>query len=269
MPVLDILERDGRLHWDASCLLLSTIMAPDDAELRRQYAAQLRLEKIKLLPNAADFLTKRDYVLARKFEDRNRIKQMMQTRRINSILAGAMLWDLQTAVTAHPQVASKSRIEFTIDRISIAHKKIGSLATIRSAWRQFRPVIHWCAALAYQCRVFGLPFPQRPEVEYIGDLVLADFLALGRIFLGFAREYVDFPVGHRSSFWTTPEIPLATPRHPGWPDAHIARQGVELGREFLVTASDYVIERERVERKWLISGPARRFEIARGRQERP
>jgi hypothetical protein len=204
VPILDILEPDGRLRWDASCLLVSTIMAPNDSELRRQSGAQLRLEKAKLVPNAADFLTKHDHVLARRFGARKRIEQIMQTRRIHSTLAGAILWNLHTAVAAHPEVASKSKIEFTMDRISIAENKMGSLATLRSAWRQFRRVIHWCAALAYQSRVFSSPFPQLPAVGYVGEVIVADFLALGQIFLAFAQEYVEFPPGKRGAFWMTP-----------------------------------------------------------------
>jgi hypothetical protein len=270
VPVLKILDRDGRIRWDASVLLVSTIMVPGDGEeeLRRQYGAQLRLEKANALPGGEALLTTRDHVLAGKFRARNRISQMMQTRRIHSVLAGAMLWDLHTAVTAHPDVASKSKVEFTIDRISIAEHKIGSLATVRSAWREFRRVIHWCAALAYQSRVFRSPFPQLSDVGYVGDVVIADFLALGRTFLAFAKEYVEVPPGQRSSFWTTPEFALATPRQPGWPDAHVLRGSIELGPEFLSTASNYVIERDSVERPWLISGPVRRFKIARDRPKR-
>ena len=244
-------------------------MVPGDGELelRRQYAAQLRVENANGLPDGGTRLMRRDHVLAGKFRARKRVRQMMQTRRIHSDLAGAMLWDLHTAVAAHPEVASKNKIEFTIDRISIADHKIGSLATVRGAWRQFRRVIHWCAALAYQSRVFKSPFPQLPEVGYVGDVVIADFLALGQIFLAFAKEYVDFPTGQRSSFWTAPEFTLAAPRQPGWPDAHVLRRGIELGPEFLATAADYIIERDRVDRDWLISGPARRFKIARDRQK--
>jgi hypothetical protein len=143
-------DDDGRLLWDASCLLVSTIMVPGngDRELRAQYAAQLRLEKANALTDGKTLLRTRDHVLAGKFRARKRIDQIMQTRRIHSALAGAMLWDLHTAAAAHPKVATKSKIEFAIDRISIAQNRLGSLATIRDAWRQFRSVIHWCAALA-------------------------------------------------------------------------------------------------------------------------
>jgi hypothetical protein len=160
VPMLEILDDEGRLVWDASCLLVSTIMVPanGDRELRAQYAAQLRLEKAIALPDGETLLRKRDHVLAGKFRARKRINQIMQTRRIHSALAGAMLWDLHTAAAAHPNVATKSKIEFAIDRISIGQNKLGSLATIRDAWRQFRSVIHWCAALAYQYKVFKIPF---------------------------------------------------------------------------------------------------------------
>jgi hypothetical protein len=270
VPVLDLLNHDGRLRWDASSLLVSTIMVPGDGdrELRRQYAAHLRVENADGLPNGGTRLTRRDYVLAGKFRARNRVYQMMQTRRIHAVLAGAMLWDLHTAVATHADVASKSKIEFTIDRISIVQDKIGSLATVRSAWRRFRQVIHWCAALAYQARVFRSPFPQLPEVGYVGEVVIADFLALGEIFLAFAREHVEFPPSQRPSFWTTPKLASAMPRQPGWPDAHVLRPGIKLGPAFLATASDYVIERDRIEREWPISGPGRRFEIANERQKR-
>jgi hypothetical protein len=165
VPILDILNLDGRLRWDASSLLVSTIMVPEDGEreLRRQYAAQLRVENANGLPDGGARLTRQDHVLAGKFRARKRVRQMMQTRRIHSVLAGAMLWDLHTAVAAYPEVASKSKVAFTIERISIAQGKLGSLGTMRYAWRQFRPVIHWCAVLAYQWRVFSSPFPQLLE----------------------------------------------------------------------------------------------------------
>jgi hypothetical protein len=270
VPSLDILATDGRLRWDASCLLLATIMVPDNdhRQLRQEYAAQLRVEKANGLPGGEVHLIKRDYVLAAKYRARKRIVQTMQTCRIHSILAGAMLWDLQTAAAAYPAIASKSKIEFTIDRISIAQEKLGSLATLREAWRQFRPVIHWCAALAYQWRVFGRPFPQNADIGYVGDVVISDFFALGNIFLAFAKEYVDFPSGNRPTFWRSLEIDAVTSRRPNWPDAHLLAEGITLSAEFLSTATEYIIERDRLERSWLISGPGRRFDIARNRRNR-
>ena len=262
MRVLNILNGDGRLHWDASCSLISLIMVPDNQELQREYKAALRIEKAGGLSGGGRHLTKRDHILAAKFGRRDRIGQLMQTRRIHSVLAGAMLWDLHTAAELHPGVASKNKIEFTIDRISIAEKKLGSLATLKSAWRRFRPVIHWWAALAYQTRVFGLPFPQRPEVGYVGDVVIADFLALGQIFLTFAKDRVDFPEGRPPTFWTAKAPALPASRAPTWPDAHALRPGIELSRDFLATTLKYVIEGDRVNRDWLISGPARRFGLA-------
>jgi hypothetical protein len=270
VPELNILGCDGRLRWDASSLLHSTIMFPEngDQELRRQYAAHLRIVEAKGLPDGGTLLTKRDHILAGKFRARKRIRQTMQTRGIHSILAGAMLWDLHTAVAAHPGVASKSKIEFTIDRISIAEGKTGSLGTVRDAWRKFRRVIHWCAALAYQSRAFKSPFPQLPEIGYVGEVVILDFLALGRTFLAFAKAHVDFPPGQRPSFWTTQEFALAVPRQAGWPDTHMLMGGIELGPEFLTTASDYVVETDRLNRDWLVSGPRRRFKIARDLKKR-
>jgi hypothetical protein len=179
-----------------------------------------------------------------------------------------MLWDLYTAIADHPDIASKNKIEFTIDRISIVHERLGSLATLRSAWRQFRPVIHWCAALVYQSRVFGRPFPQNQEIGYAGDVVISDFLALGNIFLAFAKEYVEFPGGGRPAFWRSPHIDPVTSRRPGWPEAHLLAEGITLSAEFLSTASEYVIERDRLERSWLITGPRRRFAITRNRRNR-
>lgn len=165
MPALDVFDQDHRLRWDASCRLLATVMIPEDRnrELRRQFTAHLRVEKANAQPGGAARLTKKDQVFASKFRARQRIAQIMQTRRVLAGLAGAMLWDLHTAVSSHPGLVSKSKIEFTIDRISIAQGKLGSLATLRDVWRRFRPVIHWCVAMAYQARVFGSPFPQSPE----------------------------------------------------------------------------------------------------------
>jgi hypothetical protein len=269
MPTLNIIAEGGQLRRDASCLLVSTIMMPDDALLRQEYAATLRLERARTLPDGGEMLllTKRDQVLAGKFARRQRILQMMQTRRIHSALAGVMLWDLHTAVTAHPAVASKSKIVFSIDRISKSQYKLGTRTTLRAAWRQFRPVIHWCAALAYQLRVFGRPFPQDAETGYLGDVVVYDFLSLGEVFLDFAREYIDFPVGERPSFWTVPGIALPISRNPSWPDAHMLRPGISLEAKFLETASRYVVEREGLVREWLNTGPSRRFSIARSVQK--
>jgi len=261
MPVLNILNGDGGFQWDASCSLLSLIMVPDDPKLRREYKAKLRIERAGGLPVGDSRLTKEDRVLAAKFARQNRIDQLMQTRRTHSILAGAMLWNLQTAAGRHPEVASKNKIEFTIDRISIAEEKLGTLATLRSAWRRFRPVIHWCAALAYQARVFGSPFPQRSDVGYIGDVVIADFLALGHNFLTFAKERVEFPEHERGSFWTAPIAVLSAARNPAWPDAHVLRADTQLSAPFLATVSGYVVEDNRVSRDWLVSGPRRRFAL--------
>jgi hypothetical protein len=264
MPQLAVLDRsNGRLRWDASSLLLSTMMLPDHAPLRKEYAAALRLQTAQGLPEGRELLTKQDHVLAGKFERRPRISQIMQTRRIHSVLAGALLWDLHTAATTHPDIATKNKMEFAIDRISIAQSKIGTRATIRSAWHQFQSVVHWCAALAYQWRVFGAPFPQNPESQYVGDVVISDFLALGNVFLSVARNYIHFSTGRRPVFWTAPNIPTIEPRRPGWPEAYALEQGFELTPAFLDAASRYVVVRDQLHRDYLISGPARRFEIAR------
>jgi hypothetical protein len=263
VPRLEILNKDnGHLRWDASSLILSTMMVPDDAALRSEYAATLRLETATGRPDIQQDVSKRDRVLARKFERRARIEQIMHTRRIHSALAGAMLWDLHTAASSRPDLASKNKVTFAIDRISIAEGRIGSKATLQSAWRRFRPVLHWCAALAYQSRVFDAVFPQDPEHGYVGDVIISDFLSLGEAFLAFARECVEFPSG-RPAFWTTPTIPTIGPRDPAWPDAHVLRQGYELSPDLIDAASNYVVERDRLKRDWLISGPARRFELAK------
>jgi hypothetical protein len=262
VPRLEILNKDnGHLRWDASSLILSTTIVPDDVVLRSEYAAALRLQTTEGRPEAR--LTKRDRVLAGQFERRARIKQIMQTRRIHSILAGAVLWDLHTAAASHPDLTSKSKVEFAIDRLSIAANKMGSGATLRSAWRCFRPVLHWCAALAYQSRAFGSVFPQHPETGYVGEVVISDFLSLGDAFLAFAREYVEFPSG-RPAFWITSRRPSIERRQPGWPDANVLREGCELSPELINAVSTYVVERDRLKRDWLISGPARRFDLAHG-----
>jgi hypothetical protein len=259
VPLLDILDGEsGRMRWDASCLLLSTIMVPDDTQLRKQYAAELRIQKAGGHPAHEPLLTKSDHVLAAKFKRHPRIDRIIQTRRLHSALAGAVLWNLHTAAATQPGIASKNKIEFTIDRISSAQNKIGSRATLRSAWRQFRPVIHWCAAVAYQSRVFGSVFPHLPEIGYVGDVVILDFLVLGRAFLEFASENVDFPGGQRPAFWTTSNIAAVIPRRPDWPDAHLIRPGIEHGPEFLGTASRYVVERDGLARKWITDRPSRR-----------
>jgi hypothetical protein len=97
----------------------------------------------------------------------------------------------------------------------------------------------------------------------VGDPVTSDFLALRDIFLIFAREYVEFPVGQRPSFWVIPPFTSVASRQPGWPDAHALRQGIELGQEFLATASGYVVERDGIDRDGLSTGPGRRFDLAR------
>jgi hypothetical protein len=84
--------------------------------------------------------------------------------------------------------------------------------------------------------------------------------------LGFAREYVETPSPHRSYFWTTPVV-SAYARLPGWPDAHVVRQGFKLSPEFPDLARQYVVKRDEIKREWEVSGPARRFEIARKSQK--
>jgi hypothetical protein len=269
VPQLDILDRKaGRLRWDAASLILSTIIVPDDTSLRSQYAAALRLQTANGRPDGEQRLTRPDKLLAGKFERRPRIEQIMQTRRLHSSLAGAMLWDLYTAAEAHPELVSKNKIEFTIDRISIAKKKLGSKATLRKAWRQFRPVLHWCAAMAYQSRVFQSVFPQYPEIGYVGDVVISDFLALGEMFMAFAKEHVEFQ-GRRPAFWVASSAPTISTRRPDWPDAHILMEGFELRPEFLDVASRYVVERDGLERPWVTSRPARRSISARRSAKNP
>jgi hypothetical protein len=212
-------------------------------------------------------LRKDDYILADKFKKRKRIDQMIQTRTYRVNLAGAKLWNLHTAAATHPEVASTNKIEFAIDRISISENKIGSRAVQQLVWRQFRPVIHWCAAWSYQLQTFKAVFPQSVDDQYVGDVVIVDFLSLGDIFLDFVKRTIRLPAG-QPEYWTTPRLPAMTPRQPGWPDAHVLRPGIMLRPEFLQTASEYVLEAKQLARKWLVSGPGLRAEIIRRRNQK-
>lgn len=243
MPSLQITYDDGRFRWDAYSTLISTIMVPDQQALRREYESALKLQMAKGLPDVERLLTKNDRVLAKAFDRRPRLRKLMATRQLHSKLAGAVLWDLHTATASHPEIATKNKIEFTIDRISVAAGKAGARASLRQVWRQFRPVIHWCAALAYHGQVFGRPFPADPSIGYGADAVLSDFLTLGSTFLTFARKVVEFPEGASASFWTAPVSTPVEPRQPEWPDAHVIASGITLDPEFLKTAAGYVDEK--------------------------
>lgn len=219
MPLLDLVDTKGKLPWDASCRLFSTIIVPeeDQADLRSQYEAKLRVDNARPLPNARKLLSRSDRERARQFQDQRRVDLMIQTRRKNTILAGLVLWNLKAANDACSEWAKKDRIEYAIDQVSISDNKLGTKSDLEKAWRQFRSVIHWCAALAYEYRILGRPFADNSSVGYDATAALIDFLYLAQEFEPIADEFVYFEPEGEPYRWKLQTLPEALERQPGWP----------------------------------------------------
>jgi hypothetical protein len=132
------------------------------------------------------------------------------------MLAGLVLWNLKAAKDAYPQWARKDRVEYAIDQVSVEAEKLGTKSDLEKAWRRFRSVIHWCAALLYENRVLGQPFAHNPEIGYYPNAVVIDFLYLGQEFEIVAEEHVYFPESPPYR-WRLRSLPEAPSREFGWP----------------------------------------------------
>ena len=221
MPVLDLTAK-GELRWDANGVLLATILFPDDPELRIGFEARWRAEHKAQIPASALLFRRTTHEPAKRFSAEPSIRRKVKKRRRQVERIGTLLW-LQAAHSMTSQAdATENRAGYAITEVAPL-----SRSTIKRDLAVFRGVIHWCAAISYQRRIFGAPlrcYPDLGPISYTRTAALFDFLRLGEQFLAFARDSGCF-AGTRSflperDLWILPSAlrNLAPDREPLWPD---------------------------------------------------
>ena len=112
----------------------------------------------------------------------------------------------------------------------------------------YRGVVHWCAAVAYQRKIFGAPllcYPNLGPAEYSIYMAIWDFLRLGHEFYSFARDNGCFAttMSFRAErdLWTLPlgiEV-VAPKRADTWPDCDRIRASALPDPAVLASLHDY------------------------------
>jgi hypothetical protein len=237
MPELDILDKDGSLRWDAPGRLEATIYFPDRIDFLLQYEARWRAEHKHLLPSRKRLNEKTTHGPARTFGARSTMvmKNELRKRREQIERIGTALW-LQAVLNevARPD-ASENKVAFWLASFADGGSTHTSRATLKRDLTRYRGVIHWCAAMSYQRRVFGSPLRRHPDLgppKYTIYAALFDFLELGDQFYGFACDSGTFAEAGRfkpeRDLWTLPEgvKSLAPRRDKAWPDCNRVRADV-------------------------------------------
>jgi hypothetical protein len=250
MPVLDIVDRNGGLRWDAAGCLEAVIYFPRKPDLRGQYEARWRAEHKALLPLGRRFTTAATHDPARSFGGRelDAMRKTLAKRRVRAERIGTALWFQAYLSKTDPPHATESRVGWVLSEIAKGDSIRVSRSTIKRDWSEYRGVVHWCAAVAYQRRVFGAPllyYPSIGPLGYSADAALWDFLRLGHEFFLFASESGCFTptksFDPQRDLWTLPPDPgrLAPRREITWPDYHRVRSDVPPNPDVLELLPHY------------------------------
>ncbi len=234
MPVLDVLNKDGALRWDALGTILGTIYFPREADLRQEYAARWRAEHKSLLPAGNRLWEKTTHGPAKAFGRRNAIAALERQRRQQIERVGTASWLQAFLSKIDPSNASETKSGYLLAEFG---KRAGievSRSTVKRDWARYRGVIHWCAAISYQRRIFGAPLLCHPDIgppDYSNLAALFDFLKLAHQFFAFARDSGCFAATPsfkpERDVWTLPAGGLVAPvREPAWPDCDRIRATV-------------------------------------------
>jgi hypothetical protein len=250
MPVLDILERDGVLRWDTPGILEAAIYFPREQDRRAEYEARWRAEHKGLLPPGKRLTKATTHGPAKRFGGKRleANRAALRKLRVKIERVGTLLW-LQAVLS---QIDSPNATESKADYVMGELDKQGGIKTSRSTLRRdrvtHRGVVHWCAALAYQRRVFGAPFPCHPLIgppDYSPYEALWDFLRLGHQFFEFADDSGCFsatPSFHRDrDLWEPPAgiAGVAPKRRNTWPNCHRVRADVIPGADVHAALETY------------------------------
>jgi hypothetical protein len=227
VPEIEILDADGGLRWDAPGILEALVYFPDHPGRRARYEARWRTEHRALLPSDKRLSRAKTYNLAKTIGGKNREgdRALLRKRREAIERVGTALWLQAVLSKIDPADATESRVSYALGEIGQGERMRTSRSTIKRDWRTNRGVVHWCAAIAYQRKIFGTPFPCYPVIgppDYGTYEALWDFLRLGHEFYAFARDSGCFVA--TASFdpdpWTLPPGvgAIAPRRKPHWPD---------------------------------------------------
>jgi len=227
MPVLDILAEDGGLRWDACGRLEAVLYYSRKPNLRAEYEARWRAEHKHLLPEGKRLFTRTTHAPAKAFSGHLALRGGLRKARERVERIGTALWLQAVLSREDPPSATENRVSFALQELYGV-----SRSTIKRDWSDYRGIVHFCAAIAYQRRVFRAPFLHYPDLgphEYSMDAALFDFLRLAHQFFAFARDSGCFAPTRRFSpqrdLWTMPSglETLAPARHETWPDCHRIR----------------------------------------------
>jgi hypothetical protein len=221
MPELDLIAK-RELRWDAEGALVAAIYFPDDAELRAGYEARWRAEHKGRLPPRTQLRVTTTHEPAKRFSAHASIGGKLRKRRQRIERVGTLLL-MQAAVSkTSPLDATESRVEHALTEVAGL-----SRSSSKRDLNDFRGVIHWCAAIAYQRKNFGSPLRSHPQlgpVSYTPTAALFDFLRLGHQFFAFARDSGCFAPTEtflpERDLWTLSDDlrGVAPQRDPTWPD---------------------------------------------------
>jgi hypothetical protein len=236
MPVLDILDRNGGLRWDAPGVVESAIYYPCEPDMRLRYEALWRVECKYLLP-AGKRISKRTYELARAFGGKARAVNRAVLRKYRARLEhiGTALWLQLVLSQKDPSNATESKVSYILSNLEKKEGLRTSRSTLKRDWARYRGTAHFCAAVAYQRRVFGAPLLWHPTIgpsDYTIYAALWDFLRLNHQFFSFARDSGCFATTEsfnpQRDLWTMPpNLGLIAPgRNAIWPNCHRIRSDV-------------------------------------------
>jgi hypothetical protein len=217
--------------------LEAAIYFPDRIDLRFQYEARWRAEHKHLLPSGMRLNNKMTHGPARTFGARSAMvmKNELRKRREQIERIGTALWLQAVLSEIAPSDASENKVAFLLASLADGGSTHTSHPTLKRDLTRYRGVIHWCAAMSYQRRVFGSPLRRHPDLgppEYTIYAAVFDFLALGDQFYGFARDSGTFAETGRfkpkRDLWALPEgmKPLAPRRDKTWPDCNRVRADI-------------------------------------------
>jgi len=246
MPVLDILDQNGNLRWDAPGVLVAAIYFPREATKRAGYEAHWRADNKPLLPAGKRLLKKSTHDPARIFGGRAAIPEELKQRRRQMERIGTFLWLQAILSVTDPASATESKVSYLLGQLDGEKGIRTSRPTLKRDRARYRGVVHWCAAIAYQRRAFRAPLLSHPELGPPGYSIYAalwDFLSLGDHFFHFAKESGCFQPTQifkpERDLWTLPPAVTMPRRDPSWPDCDRVWQSITPDPDILASLADY------------------------------
>jgi hypothetical protein len=226
MPVLDILDRDGAMRWDFPGYLGAILNFPGEPGLQLECEARWRAERKDFVPPGQRLMAATTHNPAKAF-GRRKIDFLKRWLRVERI--GTALWIQAILSMTDPSNATESKVAYMLGELKKGNSKT-SRSTLKRDWTTHRGVVHWCAAIAYQRKVFGKEIPMIGPPDYSIKSAFWDFLRLGEQFFAFARDSGCFATTPsfqpEHDLWTLPAGLVAPKRGSAWPDCDSIRASV-------------------------------------------